>query len=133
MSTAYAVSMAVHRVKEGPEWHEDETLADPRFLAFMDKVIAEPHPEFESALMQDPQSRIGKAEIVARGKTFTEERRYRKGSPATPETRMSDTELVAKFAHNARRVLTAEAIDGVAQTILELDKLEDVCDLTRMW
>jgi 2-methylcitrate dehydratase PrpD len=133
MSTAYAVSMAVHGVKEGSEWHEDATLAEPRFLAFMEKVTAEPHPEFERALIQDPQSRIGKVEIAARGKVFSEERRYRKGSPATPETRMSDAELVAKFAHNAHKVLTAETIDRVTQTILKLDEVEDVCDLTRMW
>ena len=107
MSTAYAISMAVHRVKEGPEWHDDETMRDPRFLAFMEKVRAEPHPEFENALMKDPQSRIGKVEVFARGKTFSEERRYRKGSPATAETRMSDAELVAKFEHNARRALTS--------------------------
>ena len=133
MSTAYAISMAVHRVKEGPEWHDDETMRDPRFLAFMEKVRAEPHPEFENALMKDPQSRIGKVEVFARGKTFSEERRYRKGSPATAETRMSDAELVAKFEHNARRALTSETIDRVAQTVLRFDEVSDVRELTGMW
>jgi 2-methylcitrate dehydratase PrpD len=133
MSTAYAVSMVVHGVKEGPEWHDDETMRNEQFLAFMEKVSGQPHPYFEKALLEDSQSRIGKVEVLARGGTLTEERKYRKGSPATPQTRMSDGELVQKFRHNATRVLTAEAIDRAAQMILGLDDLEDISELTTLW
>ena len=133
MSTGYAVSMIVHGVKEGPEWHDDETLRNEKYLAFMRKVSGLPHPDFEKSLVEDPQSRIGKIEVVARGRTFTEERKYRKGSPATPETRMSDAELVEKFKHNAARVLTSDTIDRSADMILRLQDIEDVSELTGLW
>lgn len=133
MNVAYALSMAAHRVKVGPEWHDDETLNDKRLLAFMEKVEVKPHPDFEKSLMENSQSRIGRVEVRARGKTFKEERRFRKGSPATPETRMSDDELVEKFRHNAARVLPSEATERLVTTILRLEDVVHISDLTRMW
>jgi 2-methylcitrate dehydratase PrpD len=133
MSAAYAVSMVVHGVKNGPEWYDRATMTDTALLAFMDKVVVEAHPGFEEALLDDPQSRIGKAVVTARGQTFSAERRYRKGSPATPQTRMSDAELVRKFEHNASRVLDAAASARVARTILKMEEMQDVSDLARLW
>jgi 2-methylcitrate dehydratase PrpD len=133
MSAAYAVSMVVHGVKNGPEWYDRATMTDPALLAFMDKVVVQAHPGFEEALLEDPQSRIGKVEVKARGQTFGEERRYRKGSPATAQTRMSDAELVSKFEHNASRVLDAATSGRVARTILQLEEIDDVSDVARLW
>jgi 2-methylcitrate dehydratase PrpD len=133
MSVPYAVSAAAHQVKVGPEWQDFETLNNERVLTFMDKVKVEPHPEYEKALKEDSGSRIGRVEIVARGKKFSEERRYRKGSPATEETKMRDKELVDKFRHNAVRVLTSEKIERLPEMILHLEDIDDISSLAKMW
>ena len=133
MSTAYAVSMAVHGVKPGPDWYDDETLRNKTYLAFMNKVQGEAHPEFEAMLGKDSQSRIGKVEVFARGQIFTEERKYRKGSPATPQTRMSDADLAEKFSHCASRVLSPRRTEQLIETIFGLENLDDVARLGALW
>lgn len=133
MSTAYGVSMVVHGVDLGPAWYDTATLTNPKYLAFLDKVKLNPHPKFEETLQEDPQTRIGSVTVAARGRTFTEERRYRKGSPATRETRMSDEDLAGKFRINAARVLPAERTDRVIDMILNLEKVDDVADLASLW
>ncbi|TJV46039.1 MAG: MmgE/PrpD family protein [Mesorhizobium sp.] len=133
MSAGYAASMVAHRVRPGPEWYSNDALANPTFLAFIERINLEPHPEFEEALHEDPQSRIGKVELRARGKTFAEERRFRKGSPATPGTRMSNSELAEKFLHNAEGILSSSVAQRVVATILELERAEDVSEVTAIW
>lgn len=133
MTVPWAISMAAHNVPSGPEWQDYATLANQQYRGFMQKVRTLPHPGFEAALAENPHSRIGKVEIDARNTTFAEERRFRKGSPATPETRMSDAEIVAKFKHNAGRILTAEAMDRLADGILRLEDADDIETLAQWW
>ncbi len=131
MSVPYIFSVAAHRVRIGPEWQDLATLRDANILGFMDKVTCKGHPEFVKALAQDSASRLGKAEVIARGKTFSEERKYRKGSPATKETYMTDDELVAKFRHNASRVLPSDKISRAPEKILHLEDAADVSEVMR--
>ena len=133
MSVPYAVSLAVHHVKIGPEWQDLDTINDKRIISFMDKVSAAPHPEYEKMILEDPASRVGKVDVVARGRIFSEERRYRIGSPATEETRMTDGELVDKFKRNAARVLPSEKIEKLSDMILRLEDIDNVSYLARMW
>jgi hypothetical protein len=97
------------------------------------KVEGHPHPDFETSLLDDPQSRIGRIEIKARGQTFTEERRFRKGSPATPETYMTDEDIIAKFRRNAKDILTDERAERVTQMVFGLEDLSAINDLTQLW
>ncbi|MDO8567334.1 MAG: MmgE/PrpD family protein [Dehalococcoidales bacterium] len=133
MSTPFALSLVAHGVKVGPEWQDDDTIRDEKLVRFMDKVTVEPHPDFEKVIKGEPASRIGKIEVIARGKTFSEERKYRKGSPATKETRMSDREIIEKFKHNAARILPVEAIETLPDRIMRLEKTDDVSELARLW
>lgn len=50
-----------------------------------------------------------------------------------PETRMSESELLRKFWHNAARVLTSETTGRVAETFRRLVDVDHLADLTRMW
>jgi len=133
MSVPFTISLVAHRVKSGPEWQDLDTLKDERIIAFMDRVNVEPHPEFEKALQKDSASRIGKVELIAKGKKFSEERMYRKGSPATEETKMTDAEVIAKFRHNAARVLPSEMIERIPDMIFHLDDIDNVSRLAQMW
>ena len=133
MSTAYGVSMVVHGVDVGPAWYDDATLSDERYLSFLEKVTSAPHPRFEEVLLEDPQTRIGSARIRARGQSFFEERRYRKGSPATVETRMSDEELADKFRANAQRVMKPETCDELVDLVFHLERVDDVTQIASLW
>jgi hypothetical protein len=39
---------------------------------------------------------------------------------------------VQKFKHNASRILTQSKTDGAVNTILDLEKLKDISDLTKL-
>jgi 2-methylcitrate dehydratase PrpD len=133
MSIPFAISLAAHRVPNGPEWQDVETMTNPRFLAFMDKVTVQAHPDFERVIKQEPGSRIGKVDVLARGRIFTEEHKYRKGSPASEQTRMTDEELVAKFGHNVERVLHGNKAAELADALMNLEEVADVSRLARLW
>jgi 2-methylcitrate dehydratase PrpD len=133
MSTAYGISMVMHGVELGPAWYDHDTLTNPKYLAFLDRVDSKPHPRFEDTLLEDPQTRIGSVEVVARRQTFFEERRYRKGSPATPETRMSDEDLAEKFRINAARVISSAAADQLIDMLLNLEAVEDVSTIAALY
>ena len=133
MSVPYAVSLVAHRVKSDPGWQNDATMKNPRYVAFMDKVTVQAHPHFETTIKEEPGSRIGKVDVFARGRTFTEERKYRKGSPATPQTRMSDQELLAKFYDNAAVVLPADVAVKLGQMLLSLEDVQDASELSQLW
>ena len=129
-SVAHCLSIAAHRIPPGPGWHDLETIKDPKILAFMDKVTFDAHPNYLEALTDDPRSRMAKVEITARGKTFSEERRYPKGSPSPlPETFMTNDELIAKFKHNAQRILPWHKIDQAVRAVMELEDIADISEL----
>lgn len=133
MSIPFAVALLAHKVENGPIWQDEETIRNPKYLAFQDKVTVHAHPEFEDTIRAEPGSRIGKVVVHARGTTFTEERKYRKGSPATPETRMTDAELAAKFQVNAERYLPESQISELVDTLLNLETLDSAVQLARLF
>lgn len=133
MSIPFAISLVAHDVPNGPIWQDEATIRNPTYLSFQDKVTVQAHPAFEDTIREEPGSRIGKVVIHARGTTFAEERKYRKGSPATAETRMSDSELADKFRVNAERHLPADQIAEITDVLLNLEKLDNAETLARLW
>lgn len=132
-SIAHGLSVAAHRIPPGPEWQNYETIMNPSIQAMMKKVTFEPHPGYVKALEEDNRSRLAKVEVKARGKIFTEERRYPKGSPSPlPDTFMTNDELVAKFKIAAQRILPLHKMDAAINAILELEKMEDISELMRL-
>jgi 2-methylcitrate dehydratase PrpD len=104
---AYVFAVAAHRVRIGVEWQGVDTMMDPKIIEFMKKVSCQGHPEYGKLRQKYPVSHVGMVEVVARGKTFKEERMYHRGFP-TPDFRATDEELVEKFRHNASRILSGE-------------------------
>ena len=126
----YVFAVAAHRVRRGVEWYDPDTMNDPGILAFMAKVSCHTYPDYPRALEEDPLANPSKVEVVARGKTFTEERMYRRGT-VRGEVRPSEEEIAAKFRHNAERVLTAKKTEKAIETLLALEDVEDVSELMR--
>lgn len=133
MSIPFAISLVAHKVANGPIWQDEATIRNPQYLAYQDKVTVQAHPDFEDTIREEPGSRIGKVVVHARGTSFTEERKYRKGSPATAETRMTDGELTDKFRVNAERVLPEAQISELCDLLLNLEKVENWERLARLW
>ena len=126
-NVAYNLAVAAHGVKPGPRWQSTEMLRDKRILGFMEKISYEPHPGFAKALQEDPRSRIAKVEVKARGKVFTEERKFPKGSPSPdPGTFTTNEELAAKFRDNASHIIPSNKVDEAIDRLLELESVGDV-------
>ena len=98
---------------------EDEALADPRIHALMQKTGYE----------IDPQSafpRYYSGEVVLRlkdGRELRHREAENRGSDARP---LSETEIVAKFHANARRVTNASRAGRVVDAVLGLDRADSL-------
>lgn len=126
-SVAYNLSVLAFGGKPGPGWHDWNTLNDPAIRQFMNKVTFEPHPGYAEAMKKNPQARIAKVEVSARGRTFVEERAFAKGSPSPdPSTLMTDDDLITKFKTNASLILTAGKMNEACRQLMELESVGDV-------
>ncbi|MBI4334607.1 MAG: MmgE/PrpD family protein [Chloroflexi bacterium] len=129
MSVAYSFAVAAYRVPVGPGWFAAGAWQDEKIRGFMPRVKFAGHPDYFKALEKDSASRIGGVEVVARGRKYTGERSYRKGSPATPETYMADRELEEKFRLCAGALLPQRKIERACRQLWNLEQLGDVSDL----
>lgn len=126
-SVAYNLSVLSFGIKPGFRWQEWGTMSNPEIRQFMDKVTFEPHPAYVDALKKDPEARISRVEVSARGKTFVQERDFIKGTPSSdPATAITDDELLAKFKDNASLILPARKVDEAASRLMDLDGVGDV-------
>ena len=124
----YNISVAAHRIPVGVEWIEPQTMKNPDILKFMDKITGVSHPDYVKELERDPLSALSKVDVVARGKTFTVERKYRRGTVGT-KARLTDEETAAKFRHNASRTLSREKIDKAVTAFMGLEKVKNISEL----
>lgn len=124
----YVFGVAALRVPRGPEWYAEETMNDPDVEAFGEKVTTVANPEYDEIRFEDPLSEAGAIEVEARGETYTEERRYRRGTSGT-DAMLSDEELAEKFRRNADHVLPDEQVDRAIDLFLGLEDVEDATTL----
>ncbi|MDE3074286.1 MAG: MmgE/PrpD family protein, partial [Chloroflexota bacterium] len=124
----YNVAVAAHGTPRGVEWADPGTLASPSIARFMDKVSWQGHPNYLDQLEKDPLTNLARAEVEARGKTFTVERRHRRGTAGT-EAQRTDEEIIDKFKHNALRALTREQIDRAVDTLMNLESVDGIAQL----
>ncbi len=130
-SFAHGVSVAAHGVRPGKDWQDPDVVFSESVLGLMSRIEWRPHPSWGEAVSGDPLARPARAEVTARGETFVADRSYPKGSSSPdPSTYTTTEELLTKFRHNAGGVLTPDAIDGVADSVLGLDQIDDVGTLT---
>ncbi len=126
-SVAHGLALAAHRVVPGKDWQDPELIHSPSVLDLMKRVRHDPHPDFVDAIRSHPSSRPTRVEIRARGQVFVGEKLFPKGvASPDPDSYMTNEELIEKFRHNASEVLTVEAIDDAIDTIMNLEKCEDM-------
>jgi 2-methylcitrate dehydratase PrpD len=128
----YNISLLAHRVPRGVEWVDPETMKNLNILGFMDKVTSQADPEFakqaESEREKDPRVRPARVAVIAGGKTFTHEIKYRRGDTFT-DVCWTQEDAVGKFKHNAERILTKSKIGRATEVLLGLEKIDSVTRL----
>jgi 2-methylcitrate dehydratase PrpD len=130
---AHGLAVAAQRLTPGKDWADLDLIRDPAVLALMDKISVEKHPDWAAAITANPAARPARIELSARGKTFTAERTYPKGSPSPdPDTFFTNEELIAKFLHNAKDVISPEAAQQVVEATMNLENIEDINEITRL-
>jgi len=128
----YNFSLLAHRVRRGVEWVDPDTMHNPAILAFMDKVTFDADPDFiekaQNERFEDPRVRPGRVEVMARGKLFASEIKFRRGDTFT-DLSWTQAEIVSKFQHNAERILTYGKIKRATQVLLDLERINQVSQL----
>ena len=114
-SAPYVFAMAVHGVKTGVDWQDWDTVTQPKIVEFAKKVTVLGNPEFG-------KNPVNKVEVVAKGKKLIEE-----GKGTSPK--LTEDELVAKFHHNASRILTQDKIDSAITALMGLEEVTTVSGL----
>ena len=79
-NTPYVIAAAAHRVRL-EDWQDWDTIRNPKIVEFMKKVNCQVHPQLFEIGRKDPRNFVGMVEVVAKGKTFKEERLYRNSRP----------------------------------------------------
>ena len=94
----------------------------------MNKVTCEAYPADRREVRKDIFTSPARVEVVARGEIFTEEILYKRGT-AGSEVSWTEKEVIEKFKNNASQCLTQEKTDRAIETILELDKIDNITRL----
>jgi 2-methylcitrate dehydratase PrpD len=121
-SLPFAVASAIVGGREGLDLFGEEARADKRVLALAERV----HHRRDDTL-PFPETFGGRITIQLRdGRLREADELVNRGHPDRP---LSDDEVVAKFASNARRRLDAGAVQKVVDTVWRLEELDSVDEL----
>ncbi|OHV64856.1 2-methylcitrate dehydratase [Pseudofrankia sp. BMG5.36] len=132
-SMSHGLALAAHRIPPSKRWQDQQVVFDSSVMGLMTRVVTKIHPSYTGYLNEYPANRPARIEIDARGTMFAAERMFPKGTPSIdPSTTMSTEELVAKFRTNADGELPDAAVDAIVATVLDLQEVPDVRDLTRL-
>jgi 2-methylcitrate dehydratase PrpD len=123
----YMFAVAAHRVSTGAAWVDAATMTNPEILRFMDRVTWE---EYRQPAGKGPANVPSRCDVIARGKTFTSEKEYSRGTVGTAAA-MTDNELIEKFRHNAARVLSRDKTERAVQAFLKLEEIENISRLMK--
>lgn len=125
-SVPYVTAVAVHGFSLGAEWQDPATRKNPKILSFMSKISFASHPDYGRAALKNPGARMARVDVRARGRTYTVERSYARGSGSPEIARPRDQRLEEKFRHNASALLPPDKVDGAVRSIWNVEKLENV-------
>ena len=116
-SPAYTLAMAAHRVPCGVDWQDMELARSPRISDFAKRVEYTVNPEFED-------KKTSLVEITTYdGLTYQEERCF------TSLHMMTEDELLQKYQHNARRILTEQKVEKSTEYFQNLEEIPKVSHL----
>jgi 2-methylcitrate dehydratase PrpD len=116
-SPSYTLAMAAQGIPRGVDWQDMEVARTPRVSDLAKRISHTGHPEFR-------EKQMVKVEIKARGLVFSQERSF------NSLHEMTAPELVAKYRHNALRILTEQQVEESVKMFNDLENLPRVSLLT---
>jgi 2-methylcitrate dehydratase PrpD len=137
----YQVAMVALGIPPGPAWYDPARFGDPAVRDLMHKVSLENDPvlgermiaEAQAALHGRVRSSGGAGVIVqARGESFVGRSEEVGGDPWSMATRITDAQLATKLRMYADSLLPAEQVERACELVLELERVQDVNELTRL-
>jgi len=127
-SLPYNLAVAAYGIPVGPQWQALETRQDPRIRAFMKKVSFGVHPQAQRTKAEDPRSWLASVTLKARGRTYTSEVRYARGTPV-PGYALSEQEMTAKFVDSAQLCIGREQALRAVERLWQLEKIDNVAEI----
>ena len=129
----YLVSCGVHRIPP-IDFQNEKVREDPKIREFMKKVTMLPyhHPDFGPSMLEDHITRVMSVTVWAKGTSFSATSKYIEWSWRPAEMRASDDDLVNKFNQVVEGFLPKEKIDKATETLLNLEKVENVNKLMEL-
>lgn len=110
------------------EQYREERLRDPRVLDFIARIAAHVDPEIEA--MGPAFRHAARLKVVTRsGHTYTREMLHRRGSPEHP---LAPEDVIYKYRHVVRPVLSAQRAEAVLSLVQRLETLDDVSPLVAL-
>ncbi|EHD20836.1 MULTISPECIES: MmgE/PrpD family protein [Brenneria] len=104
-------------------WSDEETLADPRILAFADKVEIGVDPELNRLMLQQRRP-VSRVEVVVGGRTLSGARiDFPLGCAQHP---LSEALVLDKFARNLSARAAPPVIDAAIAALSELERCADI-------
>ncbi len=123
-SAYYVTAIAILEGELSPAQYSPEKYTDPKVRQLSDKVSMEINTDL------DRLGRAGITEITTRqGAKYTCRVDYPKGHPLNP---MTDEELHTKFRSLTNKFLSEHRIQELADTIFNLEKLDDINHLVKL-
>ena len=123
------ISLAALGIEPGPKWYTTGKFKDPEVRELAAKVKLENDPDAE-----EMELREGKVTctVTVKFKDGTEKKatiHHIKGAPGNP---LTEEELKAKFKANTIDIFSETQVNQIIDTVLNLEKLPKVSDLTKL-
>lgn len=126
-SVRYNMSLMVLGIKPGIRWQDKSTLNDPKVQTLMKKIRTAVHPECAKAQEEDPRARVISIEIKARGKIYSKELRFIKGTVTAGSCMyISDEERIQKFRENTSLILPERKSEAAIEVLMNLEQENDI-------
>lgn len=116
-------------IEPGPKWYTTGKFKDPEVRELAAKVKLENDPEAEELEIREGKVKCT-AEVKFKNGTVKKATIHQiKGAPGNP---MTEAELKAKFRANTIDIFSEVQVARIIDTVLNLEKLEKVSDLTKL-
>ena len=116
---ANAFSLAANGVSPGADWANLDIVRSPKIQDLAKKIT------YGAAPAKSP---VHSVEVVAKGKTYKAETSSRGFLAEKP---MNDSDLLAKFQHNASGVLPRGKVEEAQKAILDLENVTNTADVMK--
>jgi 2-methylcitrate dehydratase PrpD len=128
MNLYYGLAVIAHDGAAFVRQYREDRLADPKLLAFIDRITATVDPEIESKGAAFRHA--ARVSIRTRdGRVHSQHVLNRRGSPENP---LSAADVEHKFRHVVESCLPPGDIDRIVEQVANLDALDDVAELVAL-